>query len=201
MAILTHEEILDSCIAGIKRSFKEYKKWSGGEWLWKAPEYLITVNIAKSLAKINKPKFITLEDNVKYILDMANAKIKGPLKQKVRGNGRSDIVLWWGKGSVRGIIEVKNRVFSINHILVDVERIIGILEKDSDIELGAIAFYVDKHFEVKNAQDTIENKILTIMENLEKIARKNNLKYKWKYEEIESTSKDSSFSVVFMFYK
>ncbi|SFO99525.1 hypothetical protein [Hydrogenimonas thermophila] len=106
---VTQNEILNSCLRGIKNSFNEYLKWSGDEFLWRAPEYLLTVNIAKELSKINKTKFITLEDNVKEILNNADAKIKGYLGQKLRADGRSDIVLWWANGTPRGIIEVKHR--------------------------------------------------------------------------------------------
>ena len=198
---LTYDEILNSCIEGIKKSFEEYDKWSDGEWLWNAPEYLITVNIAKELNKINKPKFITLEDNVRETLKSANAEIKGNLKEKIRADGRSDIILWWGKGTPRGIIEVKNAVFRINHILDDVNRILGILEKDSDIELGVITFYIDRHYETKNPIEELEERIKKIIKDLEKIANKHNLKYKWIYEEIKHTDNDAAFGVAFMFYK
>lgn len=198
---LTYDEILNACVEGIKKSFKEYKDWSGGEWLWNAPEYLITVNIAKELNKINKSKFITLEDNVKETLKNANAKIKGNLKEKIRANGRSDIIIWWGKGTPRGIIEVKNAVFLINHIFDDVNRILGLLEKDSDIELGVISFYIDRHYETKNPIEKVEEKIKEIIKELEEIANKHNLKYKWVYEEIEHTDNDAAFGVAFMFYK
>ena len=198
---LTYDEILNSCVEGIKKSFEEYKDWSGGEWLWNAPEYLITVNIAKELNKINKPKFITLEDNVRETLKNANAKIKGNLKEKIRADGRSDIILWWGRGTPRGIIEVKNAVFQTNHILNDVNRILGILEKDSDIELGIVTFYIDRHYEAKNPREELEKRIKEILKNLEEIANQHNLKYKWFYEEIEYTNNDAAFGVAFMFHK
>ena len=101
MAKLTYDEILEGCIEGITNSFNDYKEWSGEYWLWRAPEYLITVNIAKTIAKINKPKYITLEDNVKQTLKDANAKIRGSLKNAIRPKGRSDIILWWGGGNTK----------------------------------------------------------------------------------------------------
>lgn len=81
MAKITKEEILEACVQGIERSFNEYLEWSYDEWLWNAPEYLLTVNIAKELWKIkNDAKFITLEDNVRKTLKNADAKIKGSFK-------------------------------------------------------------------------------------------------------------------------
>jgi len=106
MARVSKDEILKACINGIEKSFNEYLEWSYGEWLWNAPEYLLTVNIAKELWNIEKEaKFITLEDNIRYTLENANAKIKGKLANAVRSKGRSDIIFWWGKATPRGVIE------------------------------------------------------------------------------------------------
>ena len=44
-----------------------------------APEYLITVKIAENIANLDGNKYITLEDNVDYILDVSNAKTKGEI--------------------------------------------------------------------------------------------------------------------------
>ncbi|WP_084274697.1 hypothetical protein [Nitratiruptor tergarcus] len=130
MARISKDQVLNACIEGIRNSFKEYLQWSSDEWLWRAPEYLLTVNIAKRLNKIpNEAKFITLEDNVRKTLKDANAKIKGKIANKARPNGRFDIVFWWGKGTPRGVIEVKNAVFRKDHIQEDLDRIYSILKK------------------------------------------------------------------------
>ena len=171
MAKVSKNEILQACIDGIEQSFNEYLMWTGNtEWLWNAPEYLITVNIAKELWKIDKDaKYITLEDNIKYMLSEANAKMKGQLERKARGNGRSDIVFWWGKGTPRGIIEVKNAVYKKEDIQEDLDRIFALLKKKSDIEFGVLAFYVDKHFKSGNAekkiQDRLQEKFLDVIES------------------------------------
>jgi len=201
MSKITYDEILDSCIKGIKTSFNEYLEWSEGEWLWNAPEYLLTVNIAKSLWKINKNKFITLEDSVKEIIKTAGAYTKEKEAKRIRAGGRSDIILWWAKGTPRGIIEVKNSVFNFNHIKDDLERIIGILKKKSDIELGVITFYIDHHYE-KDASKEIEKRINEeFIEKIEKIADKEKLKTTWEYEEIIDEETDAAFAVAIMLYK
>ena len=47
------EEIIDAALAGIKQSQEQYEEWSHGDWLWNAPEYLITVNVANKIAEID----------------------------------------------------------------------------------------------------------------------------------------------------
>jgi len=109
-------------------------------------EYLLTVNIAKELNKIKGSKFVTLENNVREILKNANAKIRGKLKEDMRPDGRCDIVFWWGRGDVRGIIEVKHVVHNYKKIEKDVVRIINMLKKDSNMEFGMISFYTDSYY-------------------------------------------------------
>ena len=201
MAKITYDEILNACIDGIQKSFNEYYEWSGGEWLWNAPEYLLTVNIAKELNKIDKPKFITLEDNIRKTLKNAHIKTRGPLKKDIRPDGKSDIILWWGKRTPRGIIEVKNAVWGLAYIQKDINRVLGILEKKSDIELGVISFYMDRHYENGHPVERLEKNIKEILNSLEKIAKENNLKYRWIYDEIEHINNDVAFAVAFMLYK
>ena len=117
------EKIIEATLDGIDESMNIYQKWSGGEWLWNAPEYLITVKIAENIANLDGNKYITLEDNVDYILDVSNAKAKGQISDLARKNGRSDIVLWWADGTPRAIIEVKNAVFRLDKIAQDIDRI------------------------------------------------------------------------------
>ena len=196
MAKITHDEIIKACLNGIDISFNEYLEWSGDEWLWNAPEYLLTINIAKELAKIDKGKFITLEDNIKKTLQTANANIKGKITNKARPNGRSDIILWWANGYPRGIIEVKNAIFQFKNIKEDIDRIIEILKKDSSIEFGVTTFYIDRHYEVKNPETEIENKIKKIAEEIEEYIKPNSLYYD--YNLISKNENNAAFSVAMM---
>jgi len=202
MSKIGKDEILDKCINGIKKSFKEYLKWSDDEWLWNAPEYLITVNIAKELSAIEGAKFITLEDNIKKTLKTANAKIKGKLSKNIRPDGRSDIVLWWGKGTPRGIIEVKNAIYRKDNLEDDLNRIYGLLKKSSDIEFGITTFYIDRNYKNGNATKTLETRINN--EFIEKIkieVLSQNFKYKPRYKKILSDENNSAFAVALMIYK
>lgn len=121
--MLTKEELISTTLSAILDTHDSYLEWSGSEWLWNAPEYLLTVKIAEKLANIDKNKFITLEDNVNKTLNSSNAKGRGRIPSKIRANGRFDIVVWWAKGDPRAVIEVKHRVYKFANIEEDVNRV------------------------------------------------------------------------------
>ncbi len=159
------DKIIYSTLDGIDESMKVYKKWSGGEWLGNAPEYLITVKIAENIAKIDGSKYITLEDNVDYILDLSSDKPKEKVSDLARANGRSDIVIWWAKGTPRAIIEVKNAVFRFGKIKKDIDRIQEALKNkqlDTSLQFGLIAFYIDRGYKKGNAKEEVQDKIYQI---------------------------------------
>ena len=66
------DEIVNCTLKGIINARKDYLVWSDWEGLYQAPEYLQTVYIAREIAKIKKSKFLTLEDNINYIVTEAN---------------------------------------------------------------------------------------------------------------------------------
>ena len=69
--MITEQELIDATLSAITNCQKTYLKWSYNEWLSYAPEYFLTVKIAEEISKINKNKFITLEDNVEKTLDIS----------------------------------------------------------------------------------------------------------------------------------
>ena len=167
MAKIKMVEIVNACLDGIETSYIEYLKWScHDEWLWRAPEYLLTVNVAKKIWKIEGSKHITLEDNIKETLKSAKAKVKGSLSQYIRANGRADIVLWWGsKCTPRAIIEVKHRVYKFANIQEDLDRIIELLKKESDLQFAISTFYMDYNYKKGQAEKKLEQKILKLFED------------------------------------
>lgn len=162
-------EVVDSTLYGIKESMETYKNWSGGEWLWNAPEYLITIKIAENIFKIKGIKYITLEDKVSLILKESNICIKD-LKIK-RINGKYDMVLWNIDEMPRAIIEIKNKVYSYKKIAKDIERIKDSLKNKkskTSLKFGIMAFYISREFKKGNAKEKIEARIRTIYEELKK---------------------------------
>ncbi|MGD9623986.1 MAG: hypothetical protein AB7U51_04945 [Arcobacter sp.] len=175
--MITQNELIDAIQSGIIDSHETYLKWSYDEWLWNAPEYLMTVKIAQKIDEIDKNKFITLEDNVEKILDIANAKGRGKLPTKIRSNGRFDIVVWWANGHPRAIIEVKNSVYKFANIEEDIIRICKTLNRksaDSKIQYGFIAFYICNAYK-NNAKEKLFNKINKIYEQAKKLILEENL--------------------------
>ena len=202
MSGIARNKIVKACSDGIIESFYEYLEWTSNEWLWHAPEYLITVNIAKKLWELEGSKFITLEDNIKNTLKDANAKLKGKYPKNMRATGRSDIIFWWAKGTPRGIIEVKNAVFYKSKIQEDLKRIYEILKKKSDIDFGCIAFFISAYYENGNATEQLYNWMeIEIIDKIEHEVEKENLKLIYEINEIESNEKNSSYSCVFMIHK
>ena len=205
MAKISRNEILEACIDGIKKSFFEYQKWNDGEWLWNAPEYLLTVNIAKTLWKIkNNTKFISLEDNVKETLEIARASQADTLGESARLNGRSDIVFWWGKGRPRGIIEVKNTIFNKKKLQEDLNRIYELLKTKSDLEFGVTTFYINTNTQVKKASKRLKKKIKE--EFINKIAQEAS-EYGYQMQSIvkkilsDNDDQDAAYAVAIMISK
>lgn len=195
------DKIIEATLDGIDKSMKIYQKWSGGEWLWNAPEYLITVKIAENIANLDGNKYITLEDNVDYILDVSNAKDKGQVSDLARTNGRSDIVLWWAGGTPRAIIEVKNAVFRLDKIAQDIDRIQEVLKSkklDTSLQFGLIAFYIDRGYKNGNAKENIQKRICKIHSEIKEIYPDLSCELAFREKDIINNDNDAWSSVVFL---
>jgi len=195
------EKIIEATLDGIDESMNVYQKWSGGEWLWNAPEYLITVKIAENIANLDGNKYITLEDNVDYILDVSNAKAKGEISDLARTNGRSDIVLWWARGTPRAIIEVKNAVFRLDKIAQDIDRIQEVLKSkklDTSLQFGLIAFYIDRGYKNGNAQENVQKRIYKIHSEIKDVYPDLSCELSFRKKDIINNDNDAWASVVFL---
>ena len=165
---IARSDIIESTLNGIDEAMNMYREWSDGEWLWNAPEYFIVVKISENISKLYGTKYITLEDNVETILNIAKAK--GSTSSVTRRNGRFDIVVWGKKGRPRVIIEVKNSVYRKGKIEEDIKRIKEVLKRkksQSTIEFGLIAFYADRTYKTKNAKKKVEAKMKTLLKEIE----------------------------------
>ncbi|MCT7579294.1 hypothetical protein [Aliarcobacter butzleri] len=201
--MITKKELIDTTLSAIIDSHETYLEWSGNEWLWNAPEYLLTVKIAEKLANINKNKFITLEDNVKKTLDNAGSKGQGKISSKIRANGRFDIVLWWAKGDPRAIIEVKHRVYKFANIEEDIIRIIETIKRkssESSIKYGLVAFYMSEFYK-NNAKDKLSNKINNLFKQTENIVSKNELSVEKHIEGIYCDNDQDVYSAIVFLIK
>ena len=196
---ITEKNIIESTLNGIDESMNVYREWSDGEWLWNAPEYLIVVKIAENISKLYGKKYITLEDNVETILNIAKAQ--GSTSNVTRRNGRFDIVIWGEKGRPRVIIEVKNSVYRKAKIEEDIKRIKEVLKRKkskSTIEFGLIAFYVDRGYKTKNAKRKVEEKMSSLFKEIKEENDDINFEMFFRGNEIIKDDTDAWASVVIL---
>lgn len=157
-------QILEKSIIGVKNAWKEYYKASGGEWLWNAPEYYVTVKVFESLAKLGT-LMVTLEDRVKDIIDYSNSYYPGRYSKGLRTNGKSDIIVGWNSGDPRGVIEVKVvRNGDLKPIKQDISRIAELLKlrdksETSTLQFGIILAYTDYGDEQGKAKDKVKRRL------------------------------------------
>ena len=159
------DEIIKKTLSGIKKAQKDYENWSG-LWLWEAPEYMLTTYIAREICTIEGSYYLTLESNVKKTVKEAGGYAKGRPPKDARRGGRSDIMLWWSKGTPRAVIEVKNQLSNAEEIRKDIIRIKDMLNKENSFQCGLIAFYTSRQ-KKKGDSKGARAKIKEWLENIE----------------------------------
>ena len=172
---------------GMYKAQKAYEKWSGGQWAWQAPEYLLTTYIAQEISKIKgKPFYLTMEQHVGQALSEAGASEDAV---EEAGKQKFDIIVWWGSRPwpPRGIIEVKKQVRSFSGgetgyggIKIDVDRIIESLKATSRLQFGLIAYYTSCKFGEKpsmKAEERIEDRVNIITSEARKFVQERNMKF------------------------
>ena len=173
------DDVANKTLAGISKAQKEYEDWTGGYWLWEAPEYMVTTYIARQISTISdKAFYLTLENNVRDgIRDAGGAS--GRPRKALRFNGKFDILLWWANGTPRAIIEVKNQVPGFSKIKHDVSRISAALSQESTIRCGFIAYYTSLTDDERNpAKNRVETRVDGVASAVKEFAKDNNMKFK-----------------------
>lgn len=171
---ISKKVIVSTILEGFSDAQNSYEKWTGGFWLWKAPEYLISATVARAIAEIDGAKFVTLEHGATSTLEVAGAKGVGRLEKNIREDGRVDILVWWGGDTPRAVIEIKNQIYAIDQYRKDIERITSMLKRnshDSSLEFGVFAFYESAtDGEKKSAEQKIRDRVERIHSNCIEIA-------------------------------
>ena len=62
--VLPMKLVTKTILNGIEKAESDYRVWSGDDWLWRAPEYLLTVYVSKQLAKLKYNKYINIEKSI-----------------------------------------------------------------------------------------------------------------------------------------
>lgn len=163
--LLAKNAVVQACLDGIENAQAAYNEMSGS-WVCWAPEYLITTEIARSLAAQEGSKYITLENGTYDALDAANATGRGKFHPSIRIAGRVDIVLRWANYTPRAVIEVNNNVRSTSICTRDITRIKTMLARKRDqssLKFGIFAFYTDcRASDLAEADQRIRNRLKTI---------------------------------------
>lgn len=144
MSAVAMSEIVQGALNGVVKAQKSYAEWSGGEWLWQAPEYVTTVFVAQEIAKLDGAKYVTVEHGTKSAMTEAGAIGQGKLHHKIRAGGRFDILLWWADETPRAPIEVKCQVVNVEKIKADMQRLEEVVlrkKEDSTFQFGMMVFY------------------------------------------------------------
>lgn len=136
-------DVVNAALRGIAKSQEEYSTWSGGYWLYEAPEYVTTTNIAREIWSSRNPRhhyLLTLEENVKNVCEQADGE-----------TGKVDMALWDPESArtpegCRAIIEVKRQISRLedpratNDARHDIERICALLQRNRSLRFGAMTF-------------------------------------------------------------
>ena len=173
------DDVANKTLAGISKAQKDYEDWTGGYWLWEAPESMVTTYIARQISAISDKSFyLTLENKVRDgIRDAGGAS--GRPRKALRFNGKFDILLWWANGTPRAIIEVKNQVTGFSKIKDDVSRISAALKRQNTIRCGFIAYYTSlADGEYKLAKNRVEERVCNVASAVKEFAKDNNMKFK-----------------------
>lgn len=183
MAYDLMNDIVQKTLAGISEAQKKYEYWTGGRWLWEAPEYMVTTYIAKHIADIeDKTFYLTLEHKVRDAIKAARNNGKLPVGQPLkhlRLKGKFDVLVWWANDTPRAVIEVKKKVARFSDIEADVSRICAILNiPDTSFRCGFIAYYTSKYDKHGLAKDLVNDRVKEVAKDVKLFANQNGMKFK-----------------------
>ena len=158
------DPVIEATLQAIAKAHREYGRWSGGDWLDEAPEYMATTAIARALHRLDKVRFVTLEYNVRAAVEDANGRLIGKPNRRLNLDGRFDLVVW-NKQAPRGLIEVKTTVDGYSQLGPDIEKLCTALGKAEDVRWGLVAYFAAfQDGRRKHARDRV-------LEQTDKIAR------------------------------
>ncbi len=145
MPKINQNDLLKNILQGIKSGHHKYKFMSGIDQFYRAPEYFLTCQIADAI-RMTENCTVSLEENIKGVVDEAAIKAVGNVRKGLRKDGRADITVRWN-GNPFAIIEVKHPLYSVTKdFRKDIERIRDLLHTngrtDGSFELGALAYWI-----------------------------------------------------------
>ena len=133
-------EVIQAALKGMAKAQVEYETWTGGDWLWNAPEYAATTRIARALYKLDGVHRVTMESNVQDALGEGGGSFVGRPNKRLNLQGRFDLVVWNTRGP-HGLIEVKTNVGGYSTIRPDLEKLCTALAKADDVRWGLVVYF------------------------------------------------------------
>lgn len=166
------EPIIAATLDAIAKAQCDYDKWSGGDWLGSAAEYMATVTIAKALTRLDEVPYVTMEGNVRSAVKEAAGAVRARGRRRIRPQGRCDIVLW-EYDIPRVLLEVKTRVSGYSKVERDIKRLRTALHSAPDILWCMVAYYVSfepgRH---KPAEDRVTQRVDRVYERAVDVANR-----------------------------
>ncbi|MDA8002463.1 MAG: hypothetical protein MPL62_14385 [Alphaproteobacteria bacterium] len=123
------KDVVKVILSGIQKAHEDYCRMSGGEWMWRGPEYWVTTYVAKELWKLCGDGVVVAEENLKRTAE----------KDPGQHSSRFDIALRSSEGGLCAVIEIKKQQQKEN-LRGDVERVLTALN-EHNLCFGALAYY------------------------------------------------------------
>jgi len=170
MKRVTKQELIRAAFSGMQVAERKFSSLTSNTvHLNRAPEYLMTVNVADKLGK-TAPNHLTW---LEFQLNQARSDARGNRPQAARpfgrGNGRCDILMCWAASQEpRAAFEIKRDVQSLNKIKGDVERILYLMDDGIDgntLQFGAVMF--NTMAECRHGGHVIKARVAQFREHLE----------------------------------
>lgn len=134
--------IVQAILAGIADARHTYAAWTRnvGYFAW-APEYLITVSVAKAVWEWCAPLTVWPEYRLMDAMREAGMPDGHALPGHLDGNRRADLLLYREASRPHAVVEVKRNVEGWGRIAADVERMRTMVAgAGSSFQLGVVAF-------------------------------------------------------------
>lgn len=170
----TRKNIVQATIKGIEKGQRTYEKISGGDWVWDAAEYWLTVNVAMSVAHTVGHGLVTVEHKSNDAFEQSGRHPGRPI-QNVQ-NKKLDVLIWFKNGVPRAPIEIK----STNRkglIVKDVERVRNILSQ-SNMKFGVVAYYCSRGHVDKTAKESVKEYAQNVKEVCQGVGKSKKHNYK-----------------------
>lgn len=175
MNTVSKQKLLLAAFCGMQMAERKFSQQTGYALHFaRAPEYLLTTNIAEKLHKAAPNHLTWLEFQLSQARLAARGHNVEPINPRIRG-GRCDILMCWASSrEPRAAFEVKRDVSNLSVIKADARRIIGMLDggvEGNTLQFGAVLF--STMAECVHGKQVIRDRVASLRDHL----------YDWQHQE------------------